>query len=138
MRVIYKTFMIAGIAILIIEFLSRKEVPILAKVVWYIYIGALFLYGVTSGILFLRGRGEKLFLADNKMSKEELEKYDKKALFRFTGIETILFSFITSVMFIVNNFTAAIAGIICMILIGVFDRIYSKKKTRFLKKSNEV
>jgi len=113
----------------------------LSSSVNYIYFGLMFLYSIIFGIIFLGGREKYISKHISSfyysMSENELEKYDKKALFRYSGIQFIMLSLGLLILIAGMYYKIMILSIIgfaVVVLTGVIGSIYSKKNKRFLIK----
>lgn len=92
---------------------------------------------VVLGILLLTGRGASLIAGYNTMPKRERERYDERALCRFTG--RMLFAMAACMgLLLVDEFRPgegwALAGGIWMVIITFGGIIYANTGGRFLKK----
>ena len=141
MKIINRIYIIIIIGIPIIEFLSVKKIPVMESSVNYIYFGLMFLYSIIFGIIFLGGREKYISKHISSfyysMSENELEKYDKKALFRYSGIQFIMLSLGLLILIAGMYYKIMILSIIgfaVVVLTGVIGSIYSKKNKRFLIK----
>ena len=148
MKAINRIYMIMIIGIPIIEFLSNKKIPTMESsdnyiylVLNYIYFGLMFLYSIIFGIIFLSGKEKYISKHISSfyygMSENELEKYDKKALFRYSGVEFIILS--SGLLIIIASIyykimILSIIGFVIIVFTGVINSIYSKNNKRFLIK----
>lgn len=98
-----------------------------------IVIGALILLG----LLFLTGRGAWLIAGYNTMPRKERERYDRRALCRFTGKLMCYFAACVALLGADELWPGrgwALAGGIWLTLGIVFALVYANTGGRFLKK----
>lgn len=130
----FMTFIIIKILFELLEYIFPDDS---FPIIYYIIIGAGILYFLILGIRSLYGKGKHLFAFYNNMPKDEFEKYyDKKAVFRYEGIISIICSLACMALFIgtyANNLIALIIGYAVFILAIFIGAIYAKKTKRFSK-----
>ena len=92
---------------------------------------------VVLGIIFLSGRGAVIYSFYYNKPKEEQEKYDTKALFRFEGWCLIVFSLVLLPVIAGVYFELlwiVFVGLAVLVFLAIGTSIYSKKdRKRFLK-----
>ena len=92
---------------------------------------------IVLGCVFLSGRGAGLIAGYNTMSPAERERYDKRALCRFTGKMMFYVAGCLALMFIGDYLSSKALFVVSLValFIGVFFMLgYANSGGRFLKK----